>query len=90
MKENQELTEAFGFKVGQKVRILEETMGSDHEDIEHVVAAGATGTIEIIEVLRAQGTAFHVAIPVDDTNERHIVNVFDERDGPITNFLEAL
>jgi hypothetical protein len=86
-----ELQEAFGFKAGQRVRVLEETFGSDHDDIEHAVPAGAIGTIDRIEVYtNDQGTAFHVVIPVDDTNDRFIVNVFDERDGRITDFLEAL
>ncbi|MCA1379485.1 hypothetical protein I6F34_01450 [Bradyrhizobium sp. BRP05] len=85
------LKEAFGLKSGQKVRVLEQTMGADHEDIEHTMPAGSVGVIDHIEVLAApQGIAFTVWIPVDETNERGIVNVFDEADGPIANFLEAM
>lgn len=84
------LQEAFGFKPGQQVRILEETRGADHEDIEHTMPVGALGQITDIEVfLPPQGISFTVWIPLDETNERGIVNVFDEGDGPITNFLEA-
>ncbi|WP_316200996.1 MULTISPECIES: hypothetical protein [unclassified Bradyrhizobium] len=86
----EDMAEAFGLKKGQKVRVLEETMGDDHEGIEHTMPAGSIGWIDHIEFIPKQGTAFHVVIPVDETNERCIVNVFDESDGPITNFLEAL
>ncbi|MGJ4945158.1 hypothetical protein ACQR1W_31675 [Bradyrhizobium sp. HKCCYLS1011] len=85
------LKEAFGFKTEQRVRLKIETKGADHEDIEHTMPAGSIGVIDHIEVYtNDQGISFHVWIPVDDTNERGIVNVFDQLDGPITDFLEAL
>ena len=85
------LSEAFGLTPGQRVRVLEVTRGADHEDTEHVVAAGAIGVIDFIEKLPApQGVSFTVAIPVDSSGERHIVNVFDQSDGPIDQFLQPV
>ncbi|MEY9575806.1 hypothetical protein ABIE88_003382 [Bradyrhizobium diazoefficiens] len=84
------LKEWNGFKPGQNVKLLVETMGADHDDIEHTMPAGSAGVIDHIErYLPPQGVGVTVWIPVDGTNERGIVNVFDEADGPITNFLEA-
>jgi ribosomal protein L21E len=70
------------FAVGDSVVILVEATGADHEDIEHTIGAGAIGKIDSID-----GDAYTVVIPVDAGDERHIVNVFDEEDGPITAFL---
>jgi hypothetical protein len=82
------LPEAEGLKVGQRVTVLIETKGDDHESIEHTMPAGSTGYIECIKRLDGdQGLSFTVYIPVDESNERAIVNVFDELDGPITNFI---
>lgn len=85
------MKEWLGFKRGQKVKLLCETMGADHEDVEHTMPPGSVGLIDSIDRYpNEQGVAFTVWIPVDETNERGIVNSFDERDGPITNFLEAM
>jgi hypothetical protein len=70
------------FSIGDSVVLLVETEGSDHEDKEHKIGAGAIGTIDSID-----GDAYTVVIPVDAGDEHHIVNVFDEEDGPITDFL---
>ncbi|SDK45065.1 hypothetical protein [Bradyrhizobium ottawaense] len=83
------LHEAAGFKLGQRVEMLTETKGADHDDIEHTLKPGATGLIECIDQLPApQGLTFTIWIPVDELQGRGIVNVFDEGDGPITNFLK--
>jgi hypothetical protein len=85
------LKEWNGFRPGQRVKLLVETMGADHKDIEHTMPAGAIGIIDHIERYRPpQGVGVTVWIPVDEKNDRGIVNVFDELDGPITNFLEAM
>jgi len=84
------LKEWLGFAPDQKVKLLIETKGADHEDIEHTMPPGAGGVICSIErYTNDQGVVVTVWIPVDDSNERGIVNAFDELDGPITNFLEA-
>jgi hypothetical protein len=84
------LPESDGFKVGQRVSMLTETMGADHEDIEHTLPVGSTGIIECIEQLAPpQGRSFTIWIPVNELEGRGIVNVFDEGDGPITNFITA-
>jgi hypothetical protein len=81
--------EAAGLKLGQRVSMLTETKGHDHEDIEHTLKPGATGLIECIEHLASpQGLTFTIWIPVDELEGRGIVNVFDESDGPITNFIK--
>jgi hypothetical protein len=82
------MPEANGFKVGQRVSMLTETMGADHEDIEHRLPAGTDGIIECIEQLPPpQGLTFTIWIPVNELEGRGIVNVFDEGDGPIGNFI---
>jgi hypothetical protein len=87
----QGLHEAAGFKLGQRVTMLVETKGEDHESIEHTLSAGTTGIIECIEHLCVpQGLTFTIWIPVDELEGRGIVNVFDEGDGHISNFLEAI
>ncbi|WP_396604824.1 hypothetical protein ACFLEY_22115 [Bradyrhizobium sp. YCK136] len=86
----QRLDEASGFKVGQQVTVLIETKGADHEDIEHTVPAGAAGIIDSIDRYdNDQGIVFTVVIPVDASNERCIVNAFDELDGDIANIIAA-
>jgi hypothetical protein len=83
-------TKSAGFKLGQCVTLLEETMGCDHEDIEHTLLVGSDGIIECIEHLAPpQGLTFTLWIPVNELEGRGIVNVFDEGDGPITNFITA-
>jgi hypothetical protein len=81
--------EGGGFKLGQRVEMLTETKGDDHESIQHTLKPGATGIIECIEHLAPpQGLTFTIWIPVDELQGRGIVNVFDEGDGPITNFIK--
>ena len=85
------LPEAEGFKVGQRVNMLVETKGDDHEGIEHTLPPGSTGIIECIELLiPPQGLTFTIWIPVDELEGRGIVNVFDAEDGPITNFISKM
>lgn len=84
------LPEAEGFKVGQRVTMLVETKGDDHDSIEHTIQAGADGLIECIEnsAEGTQGLTFTIWIPINELEGRGIVNVFDEGDGPITNFIK--
>ena len=85
------MKEWHGFTPGQKVKLLIETKGADHEDIEHTMQPGAGGVVESIErYANDQGVVVTIVIPVDATNERAIVNAFDELDGPIENFIEAI
>jgi hypothetical protein len=82
------LTESAGFKLGQRVTMLTETMGADHEDVEHTLPPGRDGIIECIEHLAPpQGLTFTIWIPVNELEGRGIVNVLDEGDGPISNFI---
>lgn len=82
------MRKAAGFKLGERVCMLVETKGDDHESIEHTLPAGSFGLIECIEHLApSQGLTFTISIPVDELEGRGIVNVFDESDGPITNFI---
>ncbi|MHC2552435.1 hypothetical protein [Bradyrhizobium elkanii] len=84
----QRLAEASGFKVGQQVTVLIETMGADHEDIEHTMPAGSAGIIDSIDRYdNDQGIVFTVVIRVDA--ERCIVNAFDELDGDINTMIAA-
>lgn len=84
------LEEAKGFKVGQRVTMLDVCIGADHDDIEHTIEPGADGIIECIEILPApQGLTFTIWIPVNEADDRGILNEFDETDGPITNFINA-
>jgi hypothetical protein len=84
------LHEAAGLKLGQRVKMLTETKGDDHESIEHTIPPGADGIIECIEHLAPpQGITFTIWIPVNELEGRGIVNVFDEVDGPISNFITA-
>ncbi|GAB9152548.1 hypothetical protein [Bradyrhizobium diazoefficiens] len=86
----QRLAEASGFKVGQPVTVLIETKGADHDDVEHTVPAGSAGIIDSIDRYdNDQGIVFTVVIPVDASNERCIVNAFDELDGDIANIIAA-
>ncbi|WP_439357928.1 hypothetical protein [Bradyrhizobium sp. DASA03007] len=84
------LKEWHGFVPGQDVELLIETMGADHEDIEHTMPTGAVGTVDHIErYTNDQGVAVTVVIWVNSERDRSIVNVFDELDGPINNFIKA-
>lgn len=84
------LPEASGFKVGQRVTMLDVCAGADHEDIEHTILPGADGLIECIEQLAPpQGLTFTIWIPINELEGRGIVNVFDESNGLITNFIKA-
>lgn len=76
------------FTKGQLIVTLVQTIGADHQDIEHTLAPGAQGFIDSIEVLPNQGVAYTVVIKTDaDDEESHIVNVFDETDGDIAQFI---
>ncbi|WFU52214.1 hypothetical protein QA639_21135 [Bradyrhizobium pachyrhizi] len=80
-----------GLTRGQKVKTLEVTKGADHEDIEHTMQPGADGVVDNIDRYdNDQGVVVTVVIWVDSTRERSIVNAYDELDGPIENFLEAI
>jgi hypothetical protein len=84
------LYESAGFRLGQRVTMLTETKGADHDDVEHTILPGADGLIECIEHLAPpQGLTFTVWIPINELEGRGIVNVLDEDDGPITNFIKA-
>jgi hypothetical protein len=84
------LQEAGGFKVGQRVSMLVETKGDDHESVEHTMPSGSRGIIECIEILpHPQCLTFTIWIPIDEEDDRGIVNVFDESDGPILSFFSA-
>jgi hypothetical protein len=85
------LQEANGFRPGQRVKMLVETKGADHEDIEHTLPAGSTGIIDSIQrFTNDQGVNFAIWIPVNEKEVSGIINQFDELDGPITNFIEPL
>jgi len=61
-----------------------------HEDIEHTIPPGADGIIECIEYrARPQGLTFTIWIPVNEVEDRGIVNFFDESDGTISTFITA-
>lgn len=80
-----------GFTPNQKVKTLIETKGADHEDVEHTMPPGTEGFIDNIErYSNDQGVVVTVVIWVDSSRGRAIVNAFDELDGPIENFLEAV
>jgi hypothetical protein len=82
--------DANGFRHGQRVELLTEAKGADHEDIEHTIPPGADGIIECIEYrARPQGLTFTIWILVNEIEDRGIVNVFDESDGPISTFITA-
>jgi len=82
------LAGAEGFRLGQRVKMLTETKGDDHEDIEHTMPPGTDGIIECIEQLASpQGLTFTIWIPVNELDDRGIVNVFDEGDGHISKFI---
>lgn len=84
------LPESGGFKLGQRVTMLDVCSGADHDDIEHTILPGADGIIECIEHLAPpQGRTFTIWIPINELEGRGIVNVFDEGDGPITSFIKA-
>ena len=80
------------FECNQFARLLVETRGADHEDVEHVISSGVIGQITKIELLpHPQGFTYYVSVPVPGTDGgRSIETVFDEKDGPITSFLGTL
>lgn len=82
-------TEIMPFSVGDHVVISVPCSGEDHEGNYHELSAGRTGTIDRIDVWDLpQGVSFTINIPVDA--DHNIVNVFDEGDGPIGQFLTAI
>ena len=82
------LHEGSGFKLGQRVTMLIETKGTDHDDVEHSLPTGVDGIVECIEQFDApQGLTFTIWIPVNEMEGRGIVNVFDEGDGHISKFI---
>jgi hypothetical protein len=86
----QGLPDGAGFKLGQRVKTLVETKGADHDDDEHTVPPGSDALIECIELLAPpQKLTFTLWIPINELEGRGIVNVFDESDGPITNFIKV-
>lgn len=74
------------FQPNQRITTLVETKGADHNDVEHILPVGQRGFIESIETLPAQGIT-HTVVIWTGTDGEHIVNVFDEGDGPITDFI---
>jgi len=91
---SEHLTEAFGFNVGQAVRMLCECSGDDCEGTYHRVEAGAEGTIDSIErFANDQGVNITVVIVTGKRDQNGemltIVNSFDELDGPPSKFFEA-
>jgi hypothetical protein len=84
-----EIVEAEGFRKDQRVTVRVETMGEDHNGVEHKLPPGSTGIIESIDNLPdPQGLTFTVWIPIDEAAGQGIVNVFDESDGPFSNFIQ--
>lgn len=78
-------------KEGQRVNVLVEAKGADHDDVEHTLPAGSVGIIEsIVAHPLPQGVSYTVWIPVNEKEDRGIVNVFDHADGPITDFLSPI
>jgi hypothetical protein len=81
------LPEAEGLKVGQRVLMLTRPKAPITTTSS---TAGADGIIECIERIPGQGLTFTLWIPVNELEGRGIVNVFDERDGPITKFITPM
>ncbi|WLA44915.1 hypothetical protein QIH80_23520 [Bradyrhizobium elkanii] len=80
-----------GLTRGQKIKTLVETKGADHDDIEHTMPPGTDGVVDQIERYTSeQGVVVTIVIWVDDKRDRSIVNAFDELDGPIEKFVEAI
>jgi hypothetical protein len=85
------LKEWRGFTPGQKVKTLTEAKGADHEDVEHTAPPGTEAFVDSIERYdNDQGVVVTVVIWVDSSQGRAIVNAFDELDGPIEQFVEAV
>ena len=79
------------FKVGESVRLKVATSGDDHRDNERHLPPGKIGRIDSIDHYgEDQGIGYTVVIPATPKGFYSIVNVFDEGDGPITDFFEAL
>ena len=88
MAEN--LGEAFGFEEGDKVRMLVETGGDDGNSEYREYPAGTEAYIDRIDRFDGvQGIAFTLIIGPRGTDES-IANIFDENDGPVTEFFVPL
>lgn len=78
-------------KIGDRVRISVPCSGDNHDGENHELEAGCLGQVWSIDTYtNDQGLAITVVIPVDDEHNIVNVNVFDELDGPIENFLEKI
>lgn len=77
------------FKEGQRIKTRVVTRGDDHLGGEHTLQPGASGFIATIEVLPVQGVTYTVVINTRADGKTHIVNVFDEGDGDISQFIVA-
>lgn len=76
------------FTKNQHIVTLTVAKGADHNDVEHTLQPGARGFVDSIETLPApQGLTYTVVIETGLDDESHIVNVFDETDGDITQFI---
>lgn len=82
--------EAFGFRAGQRVRMLVETMGADANDEERTYPVGTEAVIDTIEYLNEkQGVSFALVIGPTDGDEA-IVNCFDQEDGHPSKLFQSL
>jgi hypothetical protein len=83
---------AFGFTLGQRVRMLTESEGEDHLGIEHRLPPGAIAIIDQMEfkIGDPDWYSFTLWIPIDESKDRGIVNVLDPSDGPITDFITPI
>ena len=71
-------TEWHGFKAGDRVVMLIETMGETDDGDEVVFAAGTTALIDQVDWFGpSQGSGVHMTIGTGDLS---IVNVFDDED----------
>jgi hypothetical protein len=85
-----DILEAEGFRKSHRVTMLVETIGEDHNGVEHKLPPGSTGIIDTIDSLPGpQGLSFTVWIPIDEAAGQGIVNVFDEGDGHIANYISV-
>ena len=87
-------SEKDGFHTGQRVRLLVETGGTSPDDREITLPAGAIGEIDMIHWFGGtQGWAVHIRIGDLDSDEDDpdvITNIFDDGDGPLSSFIEAI
>jgi DNA-directed RNA polymerase beta subunit len=85
------LKEWRGFTPNQKVKTLTETKGADYNDVEHTMPPGTEAFVDSIDRYdNDQGVVVTVVIWVDSSRGQAIVNAFDELDGPIEQFVEAV